>query len=1366
MDQTSLTMILAILLTVTGLAGILYFIAPKNKYLAVFSGIPLINTIIFYGAREQLRKGTRIDEKVLTTCANKCSDGLLSTIITNYVKYWCPPKGIVSILEQRNRPELVVLLRLKGCDLGEKNKLVDDVIRLLGLRNPLADKVIAYCGKKRIIIRIDDENYDTSTLPEPYRSYAEIQFTPLKHAEYGPRTLISWGCPGLDLRELALQVLPEAYPSISSLNYHLGIEIYEKSITDNIEKIAKKLKYLIETYQLHDTITSYNLSFLAGISPETIQCDNNAILVTDKPRYACKYYSPYIINNNGRKGPAGPYIESLRRRQGNPIIAAVSLRIAGKKEIADELLKTVKIANKRLLDKNIQIEPWYLECVTIRGRKDVIYNCLLSEQDCQNWTGPGPYEDQLKTWGITLEEQECRRKRTKKSIIIRRAPKIKLLNGTEHAINIPRAASLISKFLEYNAKEGKDTIPLIITPDDSSLHVLEHILSERLRVKSISLHNDSIDEVEEEDIDAIIVSWDVYVLYPEVFARHSPKVAVYPERYPAPRYLSGLLSRGLYKEYLEASTARITSILSSMNAIGVTTTLRLNNTKIEFVGPEPEEPEQTSLHDPHDIVEEMVEVAETLMKKYWNPLYSLKPYQYTGIKAILLSSLSRRPLPVSIILPTGAGKSAIFQLSGAILSRIEPGYVLVVSPLRALMRDQIEGLQEKGFTAVKIDSSTRPDDKKAILEIMERGLVDFVYVTPERFYDQSFVEVFAKRLPSLIVLDEAHTISKWGTSFRPSYLHAARTISEIYKVANWPPITLFTASASSELLRSILNELGFQEEPLSIRISLDEKSPLKELSVDKPLILRAPSIRPNLVFQVKEYTSKERHKDIARTISSLSEWASSVSDPWLGIVFTSYVKSEKSEWANVEVLAEAIEKLTGIKSIGYHGQLSSRERREAENLVYRASKTGHGPRIIVATKAFGMGMDIPNIRWILHITPSDGVEDYYQEVGRAGRDGLPSRVVSLYHEEDYNQKRRLIQAQRLRLSNIVTLYNTIQEITERTRTLQGGGLPLVVLPNNLLGGIRTSKSLDLLQSIGKLDYWQINDKIVAYQVPKGEDPADYFSWYMYIAPDTILASDKERISGWKRIKPTFYSCGESVDSQGYPIFPITVKAGSRIFRIGNCKDWTRYEPAQTETISLVQLSLNSFHQKLTVFEPEDFIQLSRLSIHEIESFDNYWDMMKEAVTLKDPEKQDSLIKEKIDEYLSSMTVYRNYTIPGKLLFSKTYCSTLKECLNHAAERISEAERIMGSSMLVTVAVQNEDVFDELSDIYLRRFKKQLSEEHRRAYRRVLGASRRGLHKLLDYGYIVLVAKDNSRIENFLDRIKRYPYMSIYLYLKE
>ncbi|MCE4609488.1 MAG: hypothetical protein F7C36_03790, partial [Desulfurococcales archaeon] len=130
MDPTSLTMILAILLTVTGLAGILYFIAPKNKYLAVFSGIPLINTIIFYGAREQLRKGTRIEEKVLTNCANKCSDGLLSTIITNYVKYWCPPKGIVSILEQRNRPELVVLLRLKGCDLGEKNKLVDDVIRL------------------------------------------------------------------------------------------------------------------------------------------------------------------------------------------------------------------------------------------------------------------------------------------------------------------------------------------------------------------------------------------------------------------------------------------------------------------------------------------------------------------------------------------------------------------------------------------------------------------------------------------------------------------------------------------------------------------------------------------------------------------------------------------------------------------------------------------------------------------------------------------------------------------------------------------------------------------------------------------------------------------------------------------------------------------------------------------------------------------------------------------------------------------------------------------------------------------------------------------------------------------------------------
>ncbi|MEB3789513.1 MAG: DEAD/DEAH box helicase [Desulfurococcales archaeon] len=1366
MEATGLIMIPAILVTITGIAGILYFIAPKSKYLAVFSKIPLINTIVFYGARELLRKNTRINDDILATCANKCNDKLLSTVITNYAKYWCPPRSIIPLLEQRNRPELVILLRLKGCDLGERTELVDNVIKFLAIRNPQANKVIAYCGKKQIIIRINDENYDTDTLPEPYRSYVQIQFTPLKHAEYGPRTLISWGCPGLDLRELALQVLPEAYPSISSLNYHLGIENAERNIIDNIEKISKKLKYLIETYQLHDTVTAYNLSFLAGIKSEPIHCDIDTILVTDKPKYACNYYSPYFVNNNGQKGPARPYIESLRKRRGNPIIAAVSLLLAGKKEIADELVKSIDLTGKRLLDKKIQIEPWYIHCVNIRGRKDITYNCLLSEQDCRNWKGPGPYEDQLKTWGIAIEKQECSSKRTKKDVIIRGAPKIKLLNGTEHAINVPRAASLIVKFLEYNAQKKKDTIPLIITPDDSSTYILKHILNERLRAKSITSHTILTDELEAEDFDVLIVSWDVYALYPEVFARNSPKIALYPERYPAPRYLGDLLSRGLYDEYLQASTARITSILGSMNAIGVTTTLRLNNAKIEFVGPKMEGLEQSFLRDPYDIVEEIVGVAERLMKKHWNPMYSLKPYQYTGIKAIMLSSLSKKPLPVSIILPTGAGKSAIFQLSGVILSRIEPGYVLVVSPLRALMRDQIESLQEKGFVAVKIDSSTKPSDKKAILEVMERGLVDFVYVTPERFYDQSFVEVFVKRLPSLIVLDEAHTISKWGTSFRPSYLHAARTISEIYKVANWPPITLFTASASSELLKSILNELGFQEEPLSIRITLDEKSHLDDWNVDKPLILRAPSVRPNLVFQVKEYTSKERHNDIARTIISLSQWASSVSDPWLGIVFTSYVKSEKSEWANVEVLAEAIEKLTGIKSIGYHGQLSGRERREAENLVYRASRTGQGPRIIVATKAFGMGMDIPNIRWILHATPSDGVEDYYQEVGRAGRDGLPSRVVSLYHEEDFNQKRRLIQAQRLRLSNIITLYNTVQEITEKTRSLQGGGLPLVVLPNSLLGGIRTSKSLDLLQSIGKLDYWQINDKIVAYQVPKGEDPADYLSWYMYIAPDTILTSDKERIPGWKKIKPAFYSCGESMDSQGYPIFPITVKAGGRTFKIGNCKEWTRYEPTQIETISLIQLSLDTFHQKLTVFDAGDFLHLSRLSVHEIESFDQYWDMMKEAVALNKLDEQDSLIKEKIDEYLSSLTVYKKNTIPGKLLFSKTYCSTLKECLNHAAERIGEAERVMGSSMLVTIAVQKEEIFDELNAIYLRRFKKQISEEHRRAYRRVLGASRRGLHKLLDYGYIVLIAKDTSRIENFLERIRGYPYMSIYLYLKE
>ncbi len=1345
-----------------------YILTPYSKKIArITLTIPLISIPAYYSLLKQVKEKPSVNYKAIESCISVCSEKKVDEILYYLIaKNVCLPESSISLLEERGLVAHLLKFRQNGCNLGEeRNRILDTLMLLTGEQTYTIDKIIAYCSDEYIIVKINDTKYDTRKFEEPYRSFISLVFDPTVFQKFNPRILISWGCKSLDLRKLAIHVLPEVYPDLVFLKYHLGIEKEYDDQLDLIEAIAARLKYLINRYDLDDVITDYPLVYLRGISEEKISCPENTI-ITNKPRYACPYYSPYKIDlENNKYSVLESIVRSLKRRQGNPLVAVLNLKLSGYEELADSLLKLIRLSPSSISDDSpVQLEPYYIQCIMGRLPKNLQYSCIISQQDCINWNGPGPYEMWAARLGINIEIPDCMNKKSRKPKIekIRLA---RVLSGSDKAYNISTAAKIILSFINRNPENKY----IIITPDLVASSILSHYLeSYRIETQLISVRPENQVFVNPHT-KALIIDWDSLLLLPEILVLDRFKIYVFPERYSKPEYLAELVRRGNYRDYLDAAVNRIAELISSGNSAGISSTLYGTGLELIVVDSGIEEDE---LYEQQDIlardaiIETSLKEAEDIIRERWGPQYKLRRYQSLAIKSILHAIETKDPQPVMVILPTGAGKSAIFQLSGLILSKTEPGYVLVVSPLRALIRDQVESLQSRGFIAVKIDSATRKEDRGLIMDMISHGVLDFLYITPERFYDPGFVSIIARNLPSLIVLDEAHTISKWGTSFRPAYLYAARTISDLYRSARWPPIALFTASASNTLVQSILTELGFTEEFTTISVTLDDESTpeIQEWSGDKPLVIRAPSIRPNLIFHVSSYTSTDPHTDIARNVKELSEWASSVSEPWLGIIFTSYVKSEKDEWANVETLAEKIKQLAEIETIGYHGQLSSRERRIIENMIYKASRTGRGPRVIVATKAFGMGMDLPNIRWILHVTPSDGIEDYYQEVGRAGRDGLPARVVSLYDSESFDRKYKMIASQKLRLSYALLLYNTLVELTSKVKEFKGGW-PLLVLPTQVIGGVKASKSLDMLRSIGRIDYWQVTGELSAYEVPHGEDPSEYFTWYMPISGNFVIAPRDERPYGWKKAPVRYYICeSTSYIANNYPIMPIKISIPNYAIEIGGCKKWRKYEfEGRREPIALIQLSLDMKHDTINVFDPEEFAILSKLSIHDIESFLSYRKIIEQALRMEKPDRQDSFIKEELDRYLSAMTNWKAGRPPKTLLYSITYCPTSKDCIGHVIGRIVEAQEWLDNPRLITLAVQSETVMDSLREKYRMLIDEELEASYTNSYRRILAASRGGIYRLLDYGYIILVIKDSKRAREIIERIRPYPYSSIYVY---
>jgi ATP-dependent DNA helicase RecQ len=394
---------------------------------------------------------------------------------------------------------------------------------------------------------------------------------------------------------------------------------------------------------------------------------------------------------------------------------------------------------------------------------------------------------------------------------------------------------------------------------------------------------------------------------------------------------------------------------------------------------------------------------------------------------------------VLCVMPTGGGKSLCYQLPAILLPRI----TLVVSPLIALMKDQVDALRQRGVAATLLNSTLDPSEQRTRLAEIVEGQFHLVYVAPERFRSGNFLKAMAALKPSLLAIDEAHCISQWGHDFRPDYSR----LGHARKLLGSPPCVALTATATDVVRRDIADQLDLQD----------------------PALFVSGFDRPNLIYRVKDSRRDlEKLQDVAQALDQ---------NPGPAIVYA-------SSRARCVMIADYLRTELRKEAVVYHAGLTREERTSAQEQFMEGDA-----EVVVATNAFGMGVDKADIRSVIHFNMPGTLEAYYQEAGRAGRDGLPAECLLLYAPGDRILQERFIE-------NEYPPPDVVHQVFDYLRKLDDDPIEKTQAEIKDLAGIELNESavgtaLKLLEGASAIERFMPRENMAIVRInvePEGDEP--------------------------------------------------------------------------------------------------------------------------------------------------------------------------------------------------------------------------------------------------------------------------------------
>jgi ATP-dependent DNA helicase RecQ len=385
-------------------------------------------------------------------------------------------------------------------------------------------------------------------------------------------------------------------------------------------------------------------------------------------------------------------------------------------------------------------------------------------------------------------------------------------------------------------------------------------------------------------------------------------------------------------------------------------------------------------HEPRLLHNGLLAVRRNTIRRLLNTVFGIQQLR-DGQQRVIDSVLDGKD--TLAIMPTGSGKSLCYQIPARILE----GMTIVVSPLISLMKDQYEKLNEMGIRAVQVNSSLSAEEERESLAAIAANRCEIVFCTPERLVMAEFVEVLKGVKIALVVVDEAHCISQWGHDFRPAYLEMAGAIEALDR----PPVLALTATATEE----VVDDIGRQLIGSSRRPRMN--------------VINTGVYRPNLQYSVIQVTNPDEKLEQAQRLVRETEGK--------GIVYAATVKAAEEIY---QLLAEQGESVTI-----YHGKLPAAERKANQDLFMNDER-----RVMVATNAFGMGIDKPDTRFVVHLQIPANLEAYYQESGRAGRDGKDAECTLLFLQDDKRVQQFFLVKHYPTAEEIRAVYDAVRELAE------------------------------------------------------------------------------------------------------------------------------------------------------------------------------------------------------------------------------------------------------------------------------------------------------------------------------------------------